>query len=117
MVNSQIVIKVRTNDIGIDAKRPKASCTSALCPWHGYLRVRGKVFTGKVLLERACLTAVVGWDYLRRVVKYERFMRKRTRLSVHNPTCIDAKVGDVVKIFECRPLSKTKRFVIVEKVA
>ena len=33
---------------------------------------------------------------------------------MHNPDCIDAKEGNLVKIMECRPLSKTKNFVIVE---
>ena len=32
----------------------------------------------------------------------------------HNTICINAKEGDIVKIMECRPLSKSKNFVIVE---
>ena len=42
--------------------------------------------------------------------------KKRTRLHAHNPSCIDAKEGDTVKIMECRPLSKTKKFVVIEKI-
>ncbi|MBC7110345.1 MAG: 30S ribosomal protein S17, partial [Archaeoglobi archaeon] len=40
--------------------------------------------------------------------------KKRSKLHAHNPPCINARVGDVVKIAECRPLSKTKHFVVVE---
>jgi small subunit ribosomal protein S17 len=35
-------------------------------------------------------------------------------MHAHNPPCINAKEGDVVKIAECRPLSKTKKFVVIE---
>ena len=41
--------------------------------------------------------------------------RMNSRITAHNPPCIDAKTGDKVKIAECRPLSKTKNFVVVEK--
>ena len=41
-------------------------------------------------------------------------MKKRSKLHAHNPPCIDAKPGDIVTIAECRPISKTKSFVIVE---
>lgn len=35
---------------------------------------------------------------------------------MHNPDCVNAKEGEVVKIMECRPLSKTKNFVIIQKL-
>ena len=35
-------------------------------------------------------------------------------MIVYNPQCVDAKKGDIVKIAECRPLSKTKAFVVIE---
>ena len=38
-----------------------------------------------------------------------------SRITAHNPPCLDAQRGDKVKIAECRPLSKTKNFVVVEK--
>jgi len=38
-----------------------------------------------------------------------------SRITAHNPPCIGAKTGDKVKIAECRPISKTKSFVVVEK--
>ena len=35
---------------------------------------------------------------------------------MHNPECINAKDGEIVKVMECRPLSKTKNFVILQKL-
>ncbi len=48
--------------------------------------------------------------------KYERYEKKRTKLHVHNPECIDANIGDIVRIAETRPISKTKNFVIIENL-
>ena len=44
--------------------------------------------------------------------KYERYLRKRSRVQAYNPECINAKTGDVVSIGETRRLSKTKAFVV-----
>lgn len=43
-------------------------------------------------------------------------MKKRSKLHAHNPRCIRARPGDIVTIGECRPISKTKSFVILEVV-
>jgi small subunit ribosomal protein S17 len=104
-------------DIGLDAKKPKNVCSSVKCPWHGHLRVRGRVFGGKVVSDKAPFTVVVQWDHLHYIPKYERYERRRTRVSAHNPACIAAKEGDAVRIAECRPLSKAKAFVVIEKTA
>jgi len=45
-----------------------------------------------------------------------RYERRRGHIPSHNPPCIDAKEGDRVRIAECRPISKTVSFVVVEKV-
>lgn len=103
-------------DIGLAAQPPRERCENDKCPWHGRLPVRGRIFRGKVVSSRAAHTAIVEWDYYQRVRKYQRSQRKRTRISVHNPSCISAKAGDIVRIGECRPLSKTKSFVIIEKI-
>jgi small subunit ribosomal protein S17 len=108
--------KRRKLDIGLLAKPPTGSCNDQHCPWHGHLKIRGRVFQGKVLSDKAAATAIVGWDYTHYNFKYERYERRRTRVAAHNPACIAAKVGDVVRVAECRPLSKTKTFVIIEKV-
>ncbi|MCS7122148.1 MAG: 30S ribosomal protein S17 [Archaeoglobaceae archaeon] len=102
-------------DIGLDVKIPEKTCNDEKCPFHGKITVRGQIFRGKVLKVYG-KTAVIERDLIRYVPKYERYMRKRSKMHAHNPDCISAKPGNLVTIAECRPLSKTKSFVIVEVV-
>jgi ribosomal protein S17 len=60
---------------------------------------------------------MVEWGYHKYIPKYERYERRKTRVTAHNPDCIKAKEGDVVVIGECRSLSKTKSFIILAKLA
>jgi small subunit ribosomal protein S17 len=106
--------KQKVRDIGIDVKPPKKECDDPKCCWHGTLSVRGKILEGVVISDRAQKTAIVERHYLQFIPKYERYERRHSRIAAYNPSCIDAKIGDVVKIAECRPLSKTKSFVIIE---
>jgi len=103
-------------DIGLDAKTPKGVCSSDKCPWHGSLKIRGRIFKGNVVSSKSLNTSIVQWNYYQYVPKYERYERRKTRIAAHNPSCISANSGDTVKIGECRPLSKSKSFVIFEKI-
>ncbi|AGK60155.1 SSU ribosomal protein S17P [Archaeoglobus sulfaticallidus PM70-1] len=103
-------------DIGYDVKPPEKECDDENCPFHGKLPVRGQMLRGKVVKTYE-KSAVIQREHIRYIPKYERYMKKRSKLHAHNPPCINAKVGDTVTIIECRPLSKTKSFVIVEKVS
>lgn len=78
------------------------------------IKIRGREFIGIVTRAKAQKTAVVEWSRLFYLQKYQRYEKRRSKLQVHNPLSINAKVGDKVKIVECRPISKTKNFVIVE---
>jgi small subunit ribosomal protein S17 len=99
---------------GLEAKQPEKNCKDELCPWHGHLKVRGRIFEGVVVSVKPLKTAIVQWNYYYNVKKYERYERRKTTVAAHNPECVSAKVGNKVKIGECRPISKTKRFVVVE---
>jgi small subunit ribosomal protein S17 len=44
--------------------------------------------------------------------KYGKYMRRRTRLQVHDEGNV-SKVGDRVEVAECRPVSKTKSWVLL----
>ena len=103
-------------NIGVDAKAPAKMCSDEKCCWHGSLPVRGRVFEGKVISDKASKTVVVKWGYNRFIPKYQRYERRNTTVRAYSPECISTKVGDTVKIAECRPLSKTKSFVVVEKI-
>jgi len=101
-------------DIGINVEEPEGVCEDDNCPFHGTLSVRGSVYEGEVKSDSMENTVTVQWSYSQKVPKYERYSRRNTRINAHNPNCINAKEGDRVKIAECRPLSKTKSFVVVE---
>ncbi|KYC51706.1 MAG: 30S ribosomal protein S17P [Candidatus Methanofastidiosum methylothiophilum] len=102
--------------IGIDVKEPKKSCNNEKCPFHGTLPVRGKLMEGKIVSDKMNKTVVVKKEFMTKLDKFERFEKRSTRISAHIPDCINAKAGDNVKIMECRPLSKTKKFVVVEVI-
>ena len=80
------------------------------------ISLRGRVFTGEVISDKMMKTVVVSWPRLIYVPKYERYEKRRSVVSAHNPLSINAKKGDIVRIAECRPISKTKKFIVFEKV-
>ncbi|MDT7878050.1 MAG: 30S ribosomal protein S17 [Candidatus Caldarchaeales archaeon] len=103
-------------NIGIRVSPPETTCDDDNCPFHGTLRVRGILLRGKVhkkLMTGAVVVERIVTQYVR---KYKRYMRKRSRISAHLPPCIKVEVGDEVQIAECRPISKTISFVVIEKV-
>ena len=102
-------------DIGVDVMTPESTCDDVNCPFHGTLPVRGQIIDGKVVSVKMDKTAVVERNYIKFQHKYERNEKRTSRYSVHNPPCLGVSVGDDVKIMECRPISKSVAFVIVEK--
>lgn len=91
-------------------------CKDKNCTEHGKMTVHGREFTGRVVSAKMQRTVTVEWPRRKYVPKYERYETRRSRVKAHNPQCIDAKSGDTVLIKECRPISKTKNFVIIKKV-
>ncbi|MFH0752174.1 MAG: 30S ribosomal protein S17 [archaeon] len=105
----------KAKNIGIDVKAPKEACEDKHCPFHGDIKLRGRIFTGTVIKTDIHRSATVGWTIRHYLPKYERYELRKSRVRVHNPDCIKAQIGDKVKIAECRPISKMKHFVIIEK--
>lgn len=75
---------------------------------------RGRTFVGTIIKSKTLKTATLEFEWKKYVPKYERYLNKRTKLTVHNPDNIHAKRGDIVEVQECRPLSKTKSFIITK---
>jgi len=74
-----------------------------------------RTVTGKVVSNRMDKTATV---LIERKVKhpvYGKYIRRSTKLRVHDAENI-CQEGDTVMIEECRPLSKTKSWRLVEVV-
>ena len=99
---------------GLDVPAPKRHCEDERCPFHGSLKVRGRLLNGRAVSTAGNGFVVVQMEYLHKVAKYNRSERRRSRISARDPECIDVSDGDVVTIGECRPLSKTISFVVVE---
>lgn len=99
---------------GLEVPMPKNECQDERCPFHGSLKVRGRLLSGKAVSTAGKGFVVVQMEYLHRIAKYNRSERRRSRLSAHLPPCLEVRDGDTVTIGECRPLSKSISFVVVE---
>jgi len=102
--------------MALTLKKPKKTCDDRNCPFHGELPVRGRVLSGTVVSAKMDKTVVVERGYLHYVPKFKRYERRHSRIPSHSPPCIELKEGDRVVIAECRPISKTVSFVVVEKL-
>ncbi len=111
-----MVEKNEARNIGLNVKPPTKSCNDNNCPFHGSLPVRGQVITGIVSSIKMQNSILVKREYTHLVPKYERYEKRTSSYAAHCPPCIEAKIGDKVKIAECRPLSKTISFVTIEKL-
>ena len=106
----------KPRDIGVNVSLPQGEWDGdPNDPFYGTLSVRGQMLKGVVVKSKAQRTAVVSIERTKFETKYERFEKRTSKSSVHSPASVDAKEGDRVVIMECRPLSKTKSFVIIEK--
>ncbi|MBI2574643.1 30S ribosomal protein S17 [Candidatus Woesearchaeota archaeon] len=94
----------------------KTGCDDKNCPFHGSLKIRGRMLTGSITSAKMRKTASFSLERREKVRKYQRYEKRFTSLKAHNPDCISAKEGDKVTVSECRPLSKTKKFVIIKKL-
>jgi small subunit ribosomal protein S17 len=72
-----------------------------------------KVRLGKVVSDKADKTIVVRIDVARRHRRYQKIVRSSTTLHAHDERN-DANEGDLVRVVEARPMSRTKRWRLVE---
>lgn len=100
----------------IDQMPEKVSDDDKKCPYYGETSVRGKQFVGIVVSDSMTRTVKVAWDRLIKSDKFNRYYKKRTKVTAHNSDAIGAKKGDTVLIAETRPLSKTKHFAVLKVI-
>jgi small subunit ribosomal protein S17 len=103
-------------DIGIEVRAPKRepSPGDELNPFNGTLPVRGSTIVGTVVSAKMQGTVIVQKERNHLIAKYQRYEKRTNRYAAHLPSNIDVTVGDEVTIAECRPISKTVTFVVVE---
>lgn len=76
------------------------------------IQAKGKVLKGVVVSDKMKDTVVVSVSRYFKHPKYQKFMTVDKRYKVHDPGNT-TKTGDKVSIRETKPISKTKRFVII----
>ncbi|HNR03568.1 MAG TPA: 30S ribosomal protein S17 [Bacillota bacterium] len=72
-----------------------------------------KTRIGKVVSDKMDKTIVVGIETLVRHPLYGKSIKRTTKFKAHDENN-ECKIGDKVKIMETRPLSKDKRWRLVE---
>lgn len=72
-----------------------------------------KIYTGKVISDKMDKTIVVAVTRLYQHPDYKKTVKKITKFMAHDEGNI-CKVGDTVRIIETRPLSKNKRWAVVD---
>lgn len=70
---------------------------------------------GKVVADSTEKTIKVEIEGMIQHPRYKKYIKRHTRFLVHDPEEI-CKVGDLVRIEECRPISKTKKWIVREIV-
>ena len=109
----------RNRKIGVPGVNiPKMKeCNDKFCPFHGTTRIRGKITQGIVVSKKSRNTVIIRQDYVQFIKKYQRYKRKNSRLACHLPECLshEIEIGDMVKVGESRPISKTKSFIVLDK--
>ena len=72
-----------------------------------------KVMIGKVISDKMDKTVVVAVETNVKHKVYNKIMKKTYKLKAHDEAN-ECKIGDTVKVMETRPLSKDKRWRVVE---
>lgn len=74
-----------------------------------------RTLTGKVISNKMDKSITVLIERLVKHPKYGKYIRRSTKLHAHDENNV-CQEGDIVTIAECRPLSKTKAWRLVEVV-
>lgn len=101
-----------TNEV---AREETATAQTGITPEETLRRSSRKVRIGKVVSNKMSKSIVVVVERKVKHALYKKYFTKTTKFMAHDEKN-DAKIGDVVKIMETRPLSARKRWRLVEIV-
>jgi small subunit ribosomal protein S17 len=96
-------------------RRVAAPAPAPLAPVHAPVEGTRRVRQGIVVSDKAEKTITVRIDVARRHRRYEKIVRSSSTLHAHDENN-DAHQGDVVRVIESRPLSRTKRWKLIDVV-
>ena len=104
-----------TRDIGIKIKLPEEEPDKddRKNPFNGTLSVRGKLFEGRVVKNKAENTVVIQKESPVYFSKFKRYARSKNSIHAHVPSNLKINEGDIVIAAECRPIAKSVSFVVV----
>jgi small subunit ribosomal protein S17 len=94
-------------------RRAKAPAPEPLAPVHAPVEGRRRMRQGIVISDKASKTITVRIDVARRHRRYEKIVRSSSTLHAHDENN-DAHEGDTVRVIESRPLSRSKRWALVD---
>ena len=105
-----------TRNIGLPVKESKKKIeeNEKNNPFNGTLSIRGKIFEGTVINAKANGTVVIQKESPIYFKKFKRFGRSKNKIHAHVPSNINVEEGDYVIAAECKPISKSVSFVVVE---
>jgi small subunit ribosomal protein S17 len=97
------------------AKRESSTAAPVqeLAPVHAPVEGKRTVRQGIVVSDKADKTITVRIDFARRHRRYEKIVRSSSTLHAHDEQN-DAHEGDTVRVIESRPLSKNKRWKLLD---
>jgi small subunit ribosomal protein S17 len=100
-----------------EEKIVETKCQDKDCHIHGHLKARGRIFKGRVT-KKFHKRVVIEFERMIYIRKYERYAKSKTKIHARLPICMEKEinVGDLIRVQECRPLSKIIHFVVIEKI-
>ncbi len=103
-----------------EQKEPAAAgaiCNDKKCYIHGNLKARGRIFEGRVT-KKFKNRVLIEFERMIYARKYERYYKARTKIHAHLPQCMEneIQIGDLIRIQECRPLSRIIHFTVIKKI-
>ena len=105
-----------TRNIGLAVKKPTKEPldNESNNPFAGSLTIHGKIFEGVVTKAKAKGTVVLERNAPIYFTKFRRYGRSKNKIHAHVPSNLSVQEGDTVIAAECRPISKSVSFVVVE---
>ncbi len=100
-----------------EKKKTKVETTIAEAKPEVRVGTRGKVFEG-IVKKKFHKRVVIEFERMVYVRKYERYAKSRTKIHARLPESMqkEINIGDLIRIQECRPLSKIIHFIVVKKL-
>jgi small subunit ribosomal protein S11e len=104
--------------VGLGFRTPKEAINGTYidkkCPFTGDVSIRGRILRGIVHSTKMKNTIIIRRNYLKFHEKYQRYMKRHKNFAVHCSPAFRPKVGDEVVVGQCRPLSKTVRYNVLQ---